>query len=319
MSVTPQDFAAAANMQELYDLLARCHVQNGWSKPTPSLWPLPTIDFKPAAWSYTQAKAALDAAGRFVNTELAERRNLILANPTVAGNLYPTVKTLVAAYQMVKAGEQARSHRHTANALRLVLDTGPNAFTIVDGRKIPMEAGDVLLTPNWSWHGHSNEAPTNAYWMDFLDVPMIHLNGPMFFEHHPDSLEPAGEAFADSPNRFSFTQTRERLAAAPEIAPGVRRIELGAPAMRTIGLHVFRIDKGASLHLGKSTLSAIFAPMQGRGRAVFDGASFAFTRGDALAAPLGFAQEWRAEEETYLLRVSDEPFLSKNDWLRDIP
>jgi gentisate 1,2-dioxygenase len=319
MSVTPQDFAAAANMQELYDLLARCHVQNGWSKPTPSLWPLPTIDFKPAAWSYTQAKAALDAAGRFVNTELAERRNLILANPTVAGNLYPTVKTLVAAYQMVKAGEQARSHRHTANALRLVLDTGPNAFTIVDGRKIPMEAGDVLLTPNWSWHGHSNEAPTNAYWMDFLDVPMIHLNGPMFFEHHPDILEPAGEAFADSPNRFSFTQTRERLAAAPEIAPGVRRIELGAPAMRTIGLHVFRIDKGASLHVGKSTLSAIFAPMQGRGRAVFDGASFAFTRGDALAAPLGFAQEWRAEEETYLLRVSDEPFLSKNDWLRDIP
>jgi len=319
MSVTPQDFAAAANMQELYDLLARCHVQNGWSKPTPSLWPLPTIDFKPAAWSYTQAKAALDAAGRFVNTELAERRNLILANPTVAGNLYPTVKTLVAAYQMVKAGEQARSHRHTANALRLVLDTGPNAFTIVDGRKIPMEAGDVLLTPNWSWHGHSNEAPTNAYWMDFLDVPMIHLNGPMFFEHHPDSLEPAGEAFADSPNRFSFTQTRERLAAAPEIAPGVRRIELGAPAMRTIGLHVFRIDKGASLHLGKSTLSAIFAPMQGRGRAVFDGASFAFARGDALAAPLGFAQEWRADEETYLLRVSDEPFLSKNDWLRDIP
>jgi gentisate 1,2-dioxygenase len=319
MSVTPQDFAAAANMQELYDLLARCNVQNGWSKPTPSLWPLPTIDFKPAAWSYVQAKAALDAAGRFVNTELAERRNLILANPTVAGNLYPTVKTLVAAYQMVKAGEQARSHRHTANALRLVLDTGPNAFTIVDGRKIPMEAGDVLLTPNWAWHGHSNEAPTNAYWMDFLDVPMIHLNGPMFFEHHPDNLEPASDVFAESPNRFSFVQTRERLAAAPEIAPGVRRIELGAPAMRTIGLHVFRIDKGASLHVGKSTLSAIFAPMQGRGQAVFEGASFDYARGDALAAPLGFAQEWRAEEESYLLRVSDEPFLVKNDWLRDIP
>jgi hypothetical protein len=31
---------------------------------------------------------------------------------------------------------------------------------------------------------------------------------------------------------------------------------------------------------------------------------------------MGFSQEWRAEEETYLLRVSDEPFLAKNDWLR---
>jgi gentisate 1,2-dioxygenase len=319
MSVTPQDFAAAANMQELYDLLARCNVQNGWNKPEPSLWPLPTIDFKPAAWSYAQARAALDAAGRFVNTELAERRNLILANPTVAGNLYPSVKTLVAAYQMVKAGEQARSHRHTANALRLVLETGENAFTIVDGLKIPMEPGDVLLTPNWSWHGHSNEATSNAYWMDFLDVPMIHLNGPMFFEHHPEKVEPASEISADSPNRFSFAQTRERLAGAAEVAPGVRRIELGAPALRTIGLHVYRLEAGARLHVGKSTLSAIWAPMQGRGEASFDGVAFAFARGDAIAAPLGFAQNWRAEEETYLLRVSDEPFLTKNEWLREIP
>ena len=316
MSVTPQDFAAAASMQELYDLLALCDVQNGWNKPEPSLWPLPTIDFKPAAWSYVQARAALDAAGRFVNTELAERRNLILANPTVPGNKYPTVKTLVAAYQMVKAGEQARSHRHTANALRLVLETGANAFTIVDGRKIPMEPGDVLLTPNWAWHGHSNEATSNAYWMDFLDVPMIHLNGPMFFERHPEKVEPAHDVFAESPHRFSFAQTRERLAAAPEIAPGVRQIELGAPAMRTIGLHVFRLEKGASLQIGKSTLSAIWAPMQGRGGASFEGASFSFARGDAIAAPMGFSQQWRAEEETYLLRVSDEPFLVKNDWLR---
>ena len=137
MSVTPAQFDAAANMQELYDLLSQCGIENGWNKPEPSLWPLPRKDFLPAHWSYGIGKAALNAAGRFVDTELAERRNLILANP-VAGNKYPTVKTLVAAYQMVKSGEKARSHRHTANALRLVLDTGENAFTIVGGKKIPM-------------------------------------------------------------------------------------------------------------------------------------------------------------------------------------
>ena len=102
--VTAADFDAAASMEELYTLLARRGIENGWNKPEPSLWPLPNREFVPAHWAYREAKAALNAAGRFVNTELAERRNLILANP-IEGNKYPTVKTLICAYQMVKAGE----------------------------------------------------------------------------------------------------------------------------------------------------------------------------------------------------------------------
>jgi gentisate 1,2-dioxygenase len=136
MAVTAQAFNAAASMQELYELLAACGIQNGWNKPEPSLWPLPKKDFPPAHWSWDIGRAALDAAGRFVNTELAERRNLILANP-VPGNTYPTVRTLVAAYQMVKAGEVARSHRHTANALRLVLDTGATPTPSSTARRSP--------------------------------------------------------------------------------------------------------------------------------------------------------------------------------------
>src|SRR5262249_6808471 len=151
-------FDKATSLEQVYALLATLNIENGWAKREPSLWPNPRKSFEPAHWSYRPAKAALDAAGRFVNTELAERRNLILANP-MPGNSYATVRTLVAAYQMVKAGETARSHRHTANALRVVLDTSPGAFTVVNGKKIPMEPGDVLLTPNWCWHAHANESP----------------------------------------------------------------------------------------------------------------------------------------------------------------
>jgi gentisate 1,2-dioxygenase len=317
MSVTPAQFDAAGNMQELYDLLTSCGIENGWNKPEPSLWPLPRKDFLPAHWSYAIGKSALNAAGRFVNTELAERRNLILANP-VAGNKYPTVKTLVAAYQMVKAGERARSHRHTANALRLVLDTAENAFTIVGGKKIPMLPGDVLLTPNWSWHGHSNESAENAYWMDFLDVPMVHMLGPMFFEHHPDAHEAASEIVVESPFRFPFTQSVERLDAAPEISSGVRRIQLGAPALDTIALHVTRIEAGATYVVEPSTVSTIWAGMKGAGSALIDGETFAFARGDALAGPRGATQMWSAHETVYLLSVSDEPVLKALSWLRPI-
>ena len=316
-NVAADDFVKAASMQELYELLDRCGIENGWNKKEPSLWPAPRRDFMGAHWPYRRAKAALDAAGRFVNTELAERRNLILKNP-IPENSYPTVKTLVAAYQMVKAGETAKSHRHSANALRLVLDTKEHAYTIVDGKKVPMEPGDVLLTPNWAWHGHSNEGPGDAYWMDFLDVPLVHLLGPMFFEHHPDEYEKADDIAADSPFRFPWAQTKARLAEAGDVTPGYREIELGGPAMATIDLHVARLDKGATLDVEPNTRSEIVAIMHGGGVAKIDQDAFDFARGDALAAPAGCTQRWTAAEETYLLRVSDAPVLDNLNWLRPI-
>lgn len=315
--VTPEDFQRAANMDELLGLLDGIGVNNGWAKRTPSLWPLPVKDFVPAQWTYREAKAALDAAGRFVNTELAERRNLIMFNP-IPGNDYATVKTLISAYQMVKAGETAKSHRHSANALRLVLDTRPHAYTIVDGKKIPMEPGDVLLTPNWSWHAHANEGDGDAYWMDVLDVPTVHLLGPMFFEHHPDGIESADGVATDTPFRFPYAQTLARLDAAPELSPGRREITL-EPTMATIALEVVRLEPGASFSVEPSTLSSIYAIMDGEGSAMIDGKPFTFARGDALAAPASTAHTWTAKTRCHLLRASDRPLLEKLQWLRPVP
>jgi len=160
---SPTSLAKAPDLESLYQMLAPLSVGAGWAKPTPSLWPAPHKTFLPAHWSYEQGKAALDAAGRLIDTKLAERRNLILANP-LEGNTYATVRTLIAAYQMILPGEKARSHRHTPNALRLIVDAEPGTYTVVDGEKLPMLPGDVLLTPNWRWHGHGNDGAAAAYW-----------------------------------------------------------------------------------------------------------------------------------------------------------
>lgn len=310
-------FRSAASMDELYALLDRGHMQNGWAKPEPSMYAKPKREFAPAHWPYRSAKAALDAAARFVNTDLAERRNLILANP-VPGNVYPTVRTLVAAYQLVKSGEAARSHRHTANALRLVLDTGPKTYTIVAGEKVPMEPGDVLLTPNWLWHGHSNEGPDDAYWIDFLDVPLVHLLGPMFFEQHPDTLERTEVVNPRSPNRFAWADIAARLDATDECAPGLRQVALGDPAMASIALQVGRLEKGASVSCEATTLNAVYAIMGGVVTATVSGTAFQCGRGDVIAVPASTASTWCASETSHLLRVSDEPVLKMLDWLRPI-
>src|ERR1700730_13524937 len=180
-SPSQSDLARSGSLQELYDKLETVGMGAGWNKPTPSLWPSPRKTLVPAHWKYELARGALDAAGRLINTELAERRNLILYNP-VPGNEYATTRTLLAAYQMILPGEKARSHRHTPNALRLIVDAEPGTYTVVDGEKLPMLPGDVLLTPNWRWHGHGNDGAAAAYWIDFLDAPLIQLLEPMFLE-----------------------------------------------------------------------------------------------------------------------------------------
>src|SRR5579863_9013455 len=215
-----EELAQSGTLEDLYGQRGHINIGPGWAKATPSLWPSPKKTFAPAHWKYEQARGALDAAGRLINTELAERRNLILFNPA-ADNGYGTVRTLVAAYQMIMPGEWARVHRHTPNALRLILDAEPGTYTEVDGADISMEPGDVLLTPNWSTHGHGNHSKACAYWLDFLDAPLVQLLEPMFFgvaEGEGKHAEgpagtprpPPGPATTDSPFVFTLKDTLRR-------------------------------------------------------------------------------------------------------------
>ena len=209
-----EELAQSGTLEDLYGKLGQIGIAPGWAKKVASLWPEPKKNFAPAHWKYEQARGALDAAGRLINTELAERRNLILYNP-VSDASYGTVRTMVAAYQMIMPGEWARSHRHTPNALRLILDSDAGVYTEVDGVKIAMEPGDVLLTPNWSSHGHGNDSRACAYWLDFLDVPLVQLLEPMFFE--PNEDEKADEDFGvgAADQGFAVRVSVERNAEAP--------------------------------------------------------------------------------------------------------
>jgi gentisate 1,2-dioxygenase len=317
-SPAPGDLAQSSSLEELYGLMRPMHVGPGWNKPTPSLWDEPRKTFVPAHWRYDQARAALEAAGRLINTELAERRNLILFNP-IAGNDYATTRTLLAAYQMILPGERARSHRHSPNALRLVVEAEPGAYTIVDGVKLMMAPGDVLLTPNWSWHGHGNEADAAAYWIDFLDTPLIHALEPMFFEPHPKTYEPVARIATDSPMRFGWDDSMRRLACVPGDPAGAYgvQVELGAPAMTTISLHMMRLEAGIATAAHRTTANAIYAVAKGRGATIIDGERFEWSRGDVIAAPAWRPHSHHAAEESVLLRVSDEALLRKLDLLRE--
>jgi len=287
------------------DKLAAHAFSPGWAKREPQMWAEPKPKYVPMVWRYADALAALKESVDFVSTEFAERRNLILVNP-IEGNIYPTCRHLVAAYQLVMPGETARSHRHSPNALRLVMDATPGIYTLVNGVQVDMAPGDVVLTPQWMWHGHANYSDTPAFWIDFLDVPLVQNMENMFFEHHHETLQPVEDQDPDSPLRFHGADLAKRATSEGDVP-------FGESQMPTIGLNAIGLSQGQRQDHPARIDNNIFAVTAGEiVMTVEPLGTVTLTRGDVVVVPswYPFAVEGGHNGGT-VLRVSDEPVFKK--------
>lgn len=295
--------AAARGLGDVYPLLAERRYTAGWHKARPSLWREPATPFKPMHWRYSESKRLIDLAGDWISTDLAERRNLLMFNP-VGDNDYATLPTLVAAYQMIKPGEQARAHRHSPNALRLVLDGAGGVATVVDGVELPMQANDIVLTPGWTWHSHFNDGERNAYWIDFLDVPLVHRLETMFFEPHPNEFQTTDARPATSPLRIA---NADQFALLPAGAVEHRRVVLDTPSLRTIGLALHALGPKALSPTMQVAANRVYAVSEGVLIAQVGEQRFACHRGDVFAVPVWTKHRFETTTGARLLEVSDEP------------
>jgi gentisate 1,2-dioxygenase len=296
------------SLDALVEAIGERNMTPGWiRRDKPILYPEMRSAFMPAHWRYAEAKAAMRSAGRLIGTDLAERRNFVLRNP-VPGNDYATLRTLVCAYQSILPGEKARSHRHAPHALRVILESR-GSYSIVDGHKHPMETGDIVLTPGWSWHGHGHEGAGQAYWFDGLDVPLNQLLEPMFFEEHPQGFEPVVRVTANSPMRFPWKSTREKLqsAAADEFFGG--SIALAAHAMPTITLRVHAWPARWRNRPYRHSVNTVYVVMQGEGRSVIGEQAFDWTFGDTVAVPAWNRVEHYATSDAVMFAMSDEALM----------
>ena len=142
--------------------------------------PEPRPVAKPAIWRAERIRENAMEAGRLLTAEQAERRVIILENPALKGRSQITT-ALYAGVQLILPGELAHTHRHTASALRLIME-GEGGFTIVDGERVDMHPGDFIITPTWSLHDHGAEGEEPVMWLDGLDVPIVNLCNAAFSE-----------------------------------------------------------------------------------------------------------------------------------------
>jgi gentisate 1,2-dioxygenase len=136
--------------------------------------------FQPHVWKWSDARSLLFDALELVTLEQADRRAFVLSNPGVFPKHF-TTNTLYVAYQIVGPGETAAVHWHTPSASRFVLE-GNGGFTVVEGEKCVMNRGDLILTPQGTWHDHGNDGTEPALWVDVLDLPLVDHLGAVYFE-----------------------------------------------------------------------------------------------------------------------------------------
>jgi len=129
------------------------------------LWPMmrnilphgaPNPVTKPGHWAYKVVRPLLMRAGELTPVEKAERRVLVLSDPGRGNGAMQATSSIYTGMQLLLPGESAPAHRHTPSAARIIVE-GKGGYTVVDGEKLPMEEGDLVLTPGGEWHDHGHD------------------------------------------------------------------------------------------------------------------------------------------------------------------
>lgn len=309
-----------ADVTTVEDLIVRIGKENcvpGWvPQERPLMWAQPKSVMLPAHWRYADMRPALVAAGRVIGTDLAERRNFVLRNPA-PGNDFATTRTLVGAYQSILPGERARAHQHSPHALRVIIESR-GSYSVVNGRKHPMETGDIVLTPGGNWHGHGHEGDEQAFWFDCLDIPLVHLLEPMTSREHPDHWEQDVVDEPSSAMRFAWQDTLALLdvqahatsvSNAEEQACFGTTIALDAPSMPTIGIKVHRLTARWQGQAYEHNANSICVVLQGAGTSAIGDSCFKWERGDVMALPMGLRLQHGAQADAIVVELTDEKLM----------
>jgi gentisate 1,2-dioxygenase len=302
------------------------------------LTPTPTVRSVPHLWSAKQLRALGERAGHLVPIERGgDRRVLACANPGLDGAPY-AVSTLWAAVQYLGPHEVAPAHRHTPAALRFVLE-GSGVWTLVDGDPLAMSAGDLILTPSWSYHEHHNATDQPMMWMDVLDLPIVAALEAVFFEEGPTEevrrlIDPVSRSersygtagLLPPPGRrtqprhspllaYRWTDTDRALTRRLDVtgadAATMTYIDptRGSDVMPTMRCEAHRVRAGGRSPRLRQTGSRVASVFRGSGVAVIGDQRFDVAPGDIVAIPSWTTWQLEAHDQLDAFSTSDAPVL----------
>ena len=174
-------------LKALYDDLSAKHMFPFWATSTDVEHDevkqlLATAKAIPYLWRCAEdIEPVLDRAVELITMDDSERRSVILVNPGLAPRR-ATVSTMYTAYRLNDANEIMPPHKHSPSAIRFGLK-GKGNFTGVDGENIVFGPGDMVLTPNDTWHNHGTVGNEQALNLSVLDLPLVETLNAIHFDH----------------------------------------------------------------------------------------------------------------------------------------
>ncbi|KAH8703435.1 RmlC-like cupin domain-containing protein [Talaromyces proteolyticus] len=263
-SSTVAESAERIKLNNFFECLSNKNVAPLWISLQKMVPPKPNPTGVIALWPYASMRPSLIESGTVVSAEEAERRVLMLVNPALTAPY--TTDTIYAGLQLILPGETAPAHRHMAFALRFIIE-GSQGFTAVEGEKIMMERGDVILTPRWGWHDHGNDGSDPMIWLDGLDLPVFRLLPINFAENYEHNRYPS-ELVSESKFKITWSTVSRDLDTDKLVQPYARydyRLPDGSHVSETISAQAERVTAGYTTQKSQETCSFVYHVYEGQG------------------------------------------------------
>jgi gentisate 1,2-dioxygenase len=299
----------------------------------------PRPNTRATMWAYSDIKPLLLQAGELTPIEKAERRVLVLANPGHGLEKMQASAAMYLGMQLLLPGEWAPSHRHTPNAVRMIVE-GEGAYTTVDGEKCPMSRGDLILTPTGLWHEHGHDGTDPVVWLDVLDLPLVyymeasyHINGERQ-EIKPGRGDRAYARGGMVPTavfnrsskaypmlRYPWVEARAALLALAADQSELDAVqvtyvnpETGDDAENILGFYALMLRPGQTLQLPVRSPAVVFHVIEGGADVTIGEQAFSLAEADTCCAP-GFTRvslhNRQADKPSFLFLADESPLHRK--------
>jgi gentisate 1,2-dioxygenase len=337
-------------------------IRTKWNLPNQKAWHLGTSDRPhktahsltvehpapaPNVWKWADIERYLAKLIELCPLELTERQSVLLCNPAFGTKGIKVTNTMRVAISIYKQGDIAESHMHSPNASRTIIsETG--GYTVVEGEKIAPKRGDLVFTPNGTWHAHGNTDDQPVIWADTLDWPLIDFLGLASARNDPENAVDNGNPPGDFSTRFygrggirplfrahprgegrkvtpMFLYKGADIRAALNDLRGydgdpyqgiiveVVNPNDGEPVFSTISYRAQLLRPGEATLPYRHTASTIFFAEEGSGYVEVDGERLEWERNDFFVVP---NHRWRrlvntGKGDAILYSYTDEPLIAK--------
>lgn len=325
---------AFEHLKELHEKYARSDLRGMWQRDGAS-----PPKLQPRLWAWQEVAPLLEESLRTVRLpEDTDQRVIGLTGPEISS------RAVYVSYQLLNPGEKVPSHRHTPAQMRFIIQ-GKGAYTTADGERMFMEPGDLLVQPNWSWHGTANIGEGPVYWLDIQDRNLVNYLGAFRRELWPDGkvqptvhrenyyskvagafrpVKSAGAAQILPPTHYKWRDTLEAVNAMDEITETAAanpydglmfeyaNPSTGGHTLPTLSAQLQLLRPSQTTRAHRHTGMTMYYVVMGQGATTVNGSAIEWRERDCFMLP---PLQWHSHQNesktqrAILFTVSDRPAL----------